>query len=92
MLPLTRDESLSRELGTRHRAAIGLSESCDASVIVVSEETGIISIAKNGELSRNYSEPALLEAVTNILRGDVDRDSKKHKIHKWKEIINAKKK
>lgn len=94
VLPLTRDESLSRELGTRHRAAIGLSESCDASVIVVSEETGIISIAKDGKLTRNYSEPALLEAVTKILRGDnEEKDNKKIKIqNKWREIINAKKK
>lgn len=91
VLPLTRDESLSRELGTRHRAAIGLSENCDASVIVVSEETGIISIAQNGTLTRNYSEPKLLEAVTNILRGDIGDDVKKRPIHKWKEIINAKK-
>lgn len=91
VLPLTRDESLSRELGTRHRAAIGLSESCDASVIVVSEETGIISIAQNGTLTRNYSEPTLLEAVTNILRGEAKADAKKRPIHKWKELINAKK-
>lgn len=92
VLPLTRDESLSRELGTRHRAAIGLSENCDASVIVVSEETGIISIARDGKLTRNYSEPTLLEAVTNILRGDIVTPEKKNKIHKWKELINAKKK
>lgn len=92
VLPLTRDESLSRELGTRHRAAIGLSESCDASVIVVSEETGIISIAQNGKLTRNFSEPTLLEAVTKILRGDMADEAKKSKIHnKWKEIINVKK-
>lgn len=93
VLPLTRDESLSRELGTRHRAAIGLSESCDASVIVVSEETGIISIAKDGKLTRNYSEPALLEAVTKILQGNNAADEKKAKIqNKWKELINAKRK
>lgn len=92
VLPLTRDESLSRELGTRHRAAIGLTENCDASVIVVSEETGIISIARNGKLTRNYSEPALLEAVTNILRGDEVADEDKSKIHnRWKEIINVRK-
>lgn len=92
VLPLTRDESLSRELGTRHRAAIGLTENCDSSVIVVSEETGIISIAQDGNLTRNYSEPALLEALTKILRGDTTDEEKKNKIHKWKEIINAKKK
>ncbi|MBR5536055.1 MAG: diadenylate cyclase CdaA [Clostridia bacterium] len=92
VLPLTRDESLSRELGTRHRAAIGLSENCDASVIVVSEETGIISIAQNGKLTRNFSEPELLEAVTKILRGDEVIDEDKSKIHnKWKEIINVRK-
>lgn len=92
VLPLTRDESLSRELGTRHRAAIGLTENCDASVIVVSEETGIISLAQNGKLTRNFSEPALLEAVTKILRGDIPAEDKKNIIHnKWKEIINAKK-
>ena len=93
VLPLTRKESLSRELGTRHRAAIGLSESCDAAVIVVSEETGIISIAKDGELTRNYSEPALLEAVTKILSGDKnENDSAKSKLFRWKELLNAKKK
>ena len=92
VLPLTRDESLSRELGTRHRAAIGLTENCDAAVIVVSEETGIISIAQNGNLTRNFSEPALLEAVTKILRGDDVDNGDKTKIHnRWREIINVKK-
>ncbi|MBR3623143.1 MAG: diadenylate cyclase CdaA, partial [Selenomonadaceae bacterium] len=46
-LPLTDNRSLSTELGTRHRAAIGLSEQCDALIVVVSEETGIISVAEN---------------------------------------------
>ena len=52
LLPLTDARNLSQELGTRHRAALGISEQSDAIVLVVSEETGTISMAKNGELFR----------------------------------------
>ncbi len=55
ILPLTRREDLSSQLGTRHRAAIGMSENSDAVVVVVSEETGTISIVVNGKITRNYS-------------------------------------
>ena len=54
VLPLTQNVSLSRELGTRHRAAIGMSEAADCLVVVVSEETGKISTAHNGVLIRNH--------------------------------------
>jgi diadenylate cyclase len=53
LLPLTENRSLSTELGTRHRAAIGLSEQCDALIVVVSEETGTISVAENGHIMRH---------------------------------------
>ena len=52
VLPLTQNKQLSKELGTRHRAGIGITENSDAMVIIVSEETGVISIAQNGNLTR----------------------------------------
>ncbi len=64
ILPLTQDHSMvSSELGTRHRAAIGMSEQSDAVVVVVSEETGNISVAKGGKLQRNISVGDLREAL-----------------------------
>lgn len=66
-LPLTQNEDLSQELGTRHRAAIGLSESVDAIVVVVSEETGKISIALNGDLTRNLNPDTLKRALHKSL-------------------------
>lgn len=59
LLPLTEKQGLSKELGTRHRAAIGLSEQCDALILVVSEETGTISIAENGKLTRHLDSDSL---------------------------------
>ena len=52
VLPLTQNKELSKELGTRHRAGIGITDNSDALVIIVSEETGVISLAQNGELTR----------------------------------------
>lgn len=59
MLPLTDSNTVSRELGTRHRAALGISEITDALVLVVSEETGTISYAQNGRITRNVDEGSL---------------------------------
>ena len=63
LLPLTEKRGLPKELGTRHRAAIGLSEQCDALVLIVSEETGTISIADNGRLTRRLDENTLTAAL-----------------------------
>ena len=67
VLPLTKNENISRELGTRHRAAIGISEVSDAIVVITSEETGIISYAVKGELIRDVTEAELREVLLNSL-------------------------
>ncbi len=69
-LPLTDDLALSKDLGTRHRAAVGISEVSDSLTIVVSEETGMISVAENGKLSHDLSEEELTERLTRIQHRD----------------------
>ena len=65
LLPLSDDMKVSRELGTRHRAALGVSSASDCVVVVVSEETGAISVAREGKLIRYLDDKAL----TNVLEG-----------------------
>jgi uncharacterized protein (TIGR00159 family) len=65
--PLATDPDLERELGTRHRAAIGLSLETDALVIVVSEETGIISLAVGGEIKRGLDATSLQNQMLDLL-------------------------
>ena len=66
-LPMSKNDDINKDLGTRHRSAIGMSEESDAVVIVVSEETGTISIALNGELRRNYDYNSLKHELTSLL-------------------------
>ena len=71
ILPLTKRASVEKELGTRHRAAIGLTETTDAVVVVVSEETGIVSVAKESELTRNYTSDTLRKLlISELIRGE----------------------
>ena len=79
-LPLSFNENIDESLGTRHRAAIGISEVSDAVVVVVSEETGRISIVSNGEIKRNYSYNSLKKELTRILLpNDANKTGKKIK-------------
>jgi diadenylate cyclase len=85
IFPLTQRSDLSKSLGTRHRAAIGLSEESDAVVVVVSEETGMISYAYKGHLQRGVSHEELRAFLTSVLvKG---RSSKTHPLveasRKW---------
>ena len=76
VLPLTKSDEVSSDLGTRHRAALGMSEQSDAMIIVTSEETGIISVAIKGELIRGLNEAELREKLLNYLIDSLpDKDS-----------------
>lgn len=80
MLPLANDRDISKKLGTRHRAAIGISKESDAIAIVVSEETGKISIAKDGTLIADVREDVLKKIlITNIITKKVNETKKNKK-------------
>lgn len=82
LLPLTRDRSLSSELGTRHRAAIGVSEQADCVVVVVSEETGTISYTYGGHIYRHMDSEALRNRLrTFLLQGH--RKGVSQVLQKW---------
>ncbi|MEA2067763.1 MAG: diadenylate cyclase CdaA [Verrucomicrobiota bacterium] len=68
LFPLSQKEELSKMLGTRHRAAIGITEETDAIVVVVSEETGAVSIAYNGRLRRGMDDNRLRRVLSSMLR------------------------
>ena len=78
ILPLSDDPQIQSELGTRHRAAVGMSENSDAVVLVLSEETGELSLAVSGVLKQNYSHDSLRLALRNmLLEQDPSADKKR---------------
>lgn len=80
-LPLTENPNISKELGTRHRAALGITEVSDAIVVIVSEESGKISVALNGGLTRNLTSDTLRKALSKNL---LEKDVPNKKLSIWK--------
>ena len=95
VLPLADDKDIAKELGTRHRAAIGISKESDSIVVVVSEETGKISVAKDGTLIADVREDVLKKIlISNIVtkRFSVEKKERKSKVKELKEKWKIKKK
>ena len=85
VLPLASDSDIAKELGTRHRAAIGMSKESDALIVVISEETGKISIAKDGTLIADLKEEALKKIlISNVITKRFKETDKKEDIKKFK--------
>lgn len=89
-LPLSDDISLSKDLGTRHRAAVGISEATDSLTIVVSEETGKVSVAVKGNLIRNVDSDYLRNKLIMLQNKIDEKNTSKFKL--WKERIKDEKK
>lgn len=83
-LPLTSDDKLNKQLGTRHRAGIGVTEIADCITIIVSEETGVISLALNGRLLRDYDGDKLRNVLLKIIKNRQNKKySYKERVKKW---------
>ena len=88
VLPLADDKDIARELGTRHRAAIGISKESDSIAVVVSEETGKISVAKDGTLVADVREDVLKKILISNIVTKRFAEEKKERKNKLKEIKN----
>ena len=94
VLPLSDDTSIAKELGTRHRAAIGISKESDSIVVVVSEETGKMSIAKDGSLIADLREDVLKKIlISNVVtkRFAIEKKERKNKLKELKEKLKKEK-
>ena len=87
LLPLSNNPDIIKDLGTRHRAGIGVSENSDAVVVIVSEETGVISTAVEGKLVRNYNKDTLTRFLRAKLANENDEDKRRFRfLDKVKEM------
>ena len=87
VLPLTENKNLNKSLGTRHRAGIGISEKSDALVLIVSEETGIISVAEDGKLRRFLDKRSVEKTLLNLYITD-EQDAEKNRLGRIGRLFN----
>ena len=79
ILPLTANKNVDINLGTRHRAALGISEQSDAVVLVVSEESGVISLAVEGQLERGFTRDKLIKKLNELMLDEVEEEESKYR-------------
>ncbi len=90
LLPLSSSQEITKDLGTRHRAALGMSENSDAIILVVSEETGKISIASEGKISRGYNKDSLTAALNEYLNENIKTGGFRSKLEYLKNTRSTK--
>lgn len=90
ILPLSQSNELSKRMGTRHRAAVGMSENSDAVVLIVSEETGIISIASNGKITSDFNVATASNVLKNYLIKNDDTTENKGIFNTIKRFVTPK--
>lgn len=87
-LPLSDNFTISKEMGTRHRAALGMSENSDAVIVVVSEETGVITVAEGGKLRRGFTEEQLVKELS--ARFIIEKNDEKSKSERLPNLFKVK--
>lgn len=86
-LPLSKNPDIDRHLGTRHRAAIGLTEETDAIVVLVSEEAGAAHIVQSGQMMRNLTETQIRDTLTDLLNLNVPHEPLPKRVKGWIKAI-----
>lgn len=87
-LPLSDNFTISKEMGTRHRAALGMSENSDAVIVIVSEETGVITVAEGGKLRRGFTEEQLVKELS--ARFIIEKNDEKSKSERLPNLFKVK--